>query len=58
MNIAMRVERLREQLVRSGERSRTQSADTSATHTDFSDFSESTGPGDREPNFNDFVDQA
>lgn len=58
MDVTVRVERLRDRLQDLGERSGTACAGESATHTDFSDFSENTGPGDREPNFSDFVDRA
>jgi hypothetical protein len=55
-DVAVRVDRLRDQLTQLGERRKSDLLSTTATHTDFYDFSENTGPGDREPNFNDFVD--
>lgn len=58
MNVVMRVERLREHLVRSGERGQTPGTDTSAGQADFSDFSESTGSGAKESDLTDSVDQA
>lgn len=55
MNVDMRINRLRAALVDYGERRRSMGDAMVATHTDFHDFSEKTGPGDREPNFTDFV---
>jgi hypothetical protein len=58
MDIAIRVERLRDHLVKLGERPRQAKAGESEFHTDFSDFSESTVSGQRDPSLTDLADQA
>ena len=53
-----RIQRLRSNVAREGAQNGVVvDASLLGQHTDFSDFSEKSGPGDKEPNFSDFVDK-
>jgi hypothetical protein len=51
-----RIDRIRTHLAQLGERSVTSDASEAGDHRDFDNFSENTGPGDKEPSFTDFAD--
>ena len=57
MSVTARIQHVREVLTGLGERQLTGGARMVSSHTDFDDFSEKTGPGDREPSFSDFSDK-
>jgi len=58
VDIAMRLERLRDHLVTLGERPRLSNPEDRESHADFSDFSESSGSEERDPTPTNLTDQA